>query len=80
MSTPSYWNLVSSNRNFVEKSKQCGCIYCQKVFESKQVKMYTDDGCAMCPHCWVDAVVPDHLVQITDQKLNDWHQEGFGKK
>lgn len=48
------------NKNLQSISNNAGCYYCCKIFESKSVINYTDEGeTALCPHCGIDAVIFD---------------------
>jgi NAD-dependent SIR2 family protein deacetylase len=53
---------ASSYKNIetVQKSKTCGCFYCQKTFSSESILKWVDKGLtALCPYCETDAVVPN---------------------
>jgi hypothetical protein len=46
------------NRGELEKSKACGCFYCERVFSPAGITEWIDDGeTAMCPYCGIDAVL-----------------------
>ena len=53
---------VSSNhKDLIMKSKKCGCFYCIKTYSPKEIKEWVDDdNTALCPHCEIDAVLPEH--------------------
>ena len=50
------------NRDEIEKSKMCGCYYCNRTFPASLIMYddYTDRGwTALCPLCSVDSVIGD---------------------
>jgi hypothetical protein len=48
------------NRNQLERVNICGCYYCFKIFEPKEIKEWVDeDDTAMCPYCEIDSVLPE---------------------
>lgn len=56
------------NRKDIERAQICGCFHCMKIFASSEVKEWTDnEDTALCPHCSVDAVLPELL----DYKLSE---------
>ena len=75
MST-SYLNRATNNRQAVQQSTECVCVYCCVKFHPSTIEEWVDDDLtAVCPHCDVDAVVP---APYTDDDIRRWHQEGFG--
>lgn len=58
MTKPNYINAhacSSANRAYLEKSNKCGCFYCLKIFNSKEIKEGCDNGkTAICPYCDID--------------------------
>lgn len=36
----------------------CGCFYCCEFFISDTITDFTHDGCALCPLCGIDTVIP----------------------
>lgn len=61
-----YLQYTTNNKNEIEKSGNCFCVYCEKVYPSNEVTEYleTEGECtALCPHCGVDPVIPDSLVK-----------------
>ncbi len=71
------------NRQDIEKSKQCGCYYCLKQFSSTQIKQWLDEDekgigqTAVCPFCWIDSVVGDSEVVITEEFLEEMREYWF---
>lgn len=47
-----------SNRDEIEASDVCGCIYCTCIYPQTEVDDWTDEGkTALCPYCDIDSVV-----------------------
>jgi|LakMenE01Jun11ns_1017448.scaffolds.fasta_scaffold8329010_1 hypothetical protein len=66
------------NKELIEKSKKCGCYYCLKIFESKEIKKWTDEkNTAICPYCGIDSVVGDNSVNITPEILAEANKYWF---
>lgn len=41
-------------------SKNCGCFYCLKIYDTKQIINWTDEEeTALCFYCGVDTVIGD---------------------
>ena len=52
--------LSRTHRQWVLASDACGCFYCCRFFEPRQITRWVDMGqTALCPHCSVDAVLPE---------------------
>ncbi len=55
-----------NHKDSLIKSEKCGCYYCLEVYDSKDIKDWTDDGqTALCAKCGIDAVLPE----ITNKDL-----------
>lgn len=84
MRTP-YWyidahNRCSNNRPSVKKSSLCGCFYCLSIFSPDEITDWIPDslGTARCPHCGIDAVLPDSEdYPITEEFLKDMKKVWF---
>ncbi len=55
-------HLGSSNHeDEILNSKQCGCFYCEAVFEPKEIIEWLEEGnggkTAFCPNCGIDSVL-----------------------
>ena len=51
---------TSDHRKEVEGNKWCGCFQCKIMFHPMEIVEWIDDGItAVCPHCGVDAILPD---------------------
>ena len=49
------------NKITLEKTEECVCYYCLKIYPSKEVKGYVKDKngyTAICPMCGIDSVLP----------------------
>ena len=45
----------SNHRELLRESEQCGCFYCQDVFDYKNINDWCDnEKTALCPSCGVD--------------------------
>jgi hypothetical protein len=47
------------HRAELERSDVCGCFFCKKTFEVREVEEWVEDesGTALCPYCGVDSVI-----------------------
>lgn len=64
------YRLSSNNRSDLIKSNQCGCFYCLKVFNPKEIGIWIEnDETAICPFCKIDAVIGDKSVEVFDEAL-----------
>ena len=51
----------SCNREYLEKVNKCGCFYCLKVFNPKEIKTWCNGGeTAVCPYCGIDSIIYDN--------------------
>lgn len=51
----------SANREYLEKVNKCGCFYCLKVFNPKEIKTWCNGGeTAVCPYCGIDSIIYDN--------------------
>jgi len=67
----------SLHRELVEKSKVVGCFYCLRTFSPLEIKDWIDSGeTALCPHCGIDAVLPDS-VDLSEDLLRVMHDYWF---
>jgi hypothetical protein len=51
----------NDHRTRVLASKNVGCFYCLKIFSPAEIEEWTLDGCALCPHCGIDSVLPESI-------------------
>ena len=74
------------NRQDIEKSKQCGCYYCLKQFSLSEINQWWDEDengigqTVVCPFCWIDSVVGDSMVLITEEFLEGMQEYWFSIK
>ena len=59
------------NKEELNNSKRCGCFYCLKIFEPKQIKEWIEEDngkeTALCPFCEIDSVI----AESTEYELNE---------
>ena len=72
-----YINYVTKNKNALNESTECACIYCKKYHPSKITEW--DNDTAICTYCSVDAIVPNITFKYTDYDLLKWYCQGFIK-
>jgi len=60
-------------------SKICGCFYCNKIFDPKEINQYTDSGnTAKCPYCEIDSILSEDCgYPITKRFLQKMHNYWF---
>ncbi len=48
------------NREQLLKASKCGCFYCLKIFNPKEIKKWCDgEKTAICPYCGIDSIIYD---------------------
>ena len=77
-----YWHQYSiSNEKNVLSITQCGCFFCQNIFDSKLIsEHYINDKngkTAVCPLCGVDAILPDNVVELSTELLENMYKVWF---
>ena len=61
---------ASNNKELIKESEYCYCFYCKKQFESKEVVKYLEgENTALCPHCGIDAIIPNNVDEPIDNEL-----------
>lgn len=72
-------NLAFKNRRLVQQSTSAGCLFCCKIFESKDVVAFTDaDQTCLCPNCGTDTVLGDMGgYAINEENLKKANQYWF---
>lgn len=60
-----------NHKESLEKSSQCGCFYCLKIFKPEEIKEWIDKGgkTALCPFCNIDSVVGDASNVLINEKF-----------
>ncbi len=71
--------LCESNREKLENAQVCGCFYCLRIFDPKEIVWEDDaDQTAMCPYCGIDSVLPESAnLPITKPFLKKMHEFWF---
>ncbi|WP_152446505.1 cytoplasmic protein [Bacillus sp. THAF10] len=69
----------SHNRKDLEKDSTCGCFYCLKIFNPKEiVEWWDDDNTAVCPYCGIDSIIGESSgFPITELFLKSMHKVWF---
>lgn len=72
-------NYSFKNRKQLEKDKKCGCFYCCKIFNPKDIEEWCDDeDTAICPYCGIDSVIGESSGYPIDEKfLSDMKKHWF---
>ena len=73
------------NQEAVQTAKKCGCFYCLKIFDPREVEITQwADGCfgipftALCPYCDIDSVLPETPdYPISQEFLERLHEVKF---
>lgn len=75
-------NCSWKNREQLSKVKRCGCFYCLKIFEPKEIDEWVDDNqTALCPYCGIDSVIYDNKVYpVTKELLEEMKSFWFDNK
>lgn len=80
--TLEYAQYTNGNKYNVNKSTECACIYCFAKFHPTEIVDYCDTSTikeitALCPYCYIDAIIPNNLIKYTNEDLQKWHNIGF---
>ena len=70
----------SNNRELLRNDKTCGCFYCLKRFDPKEIVDWIEDasGTAICPYCGVDSIIGEYSgYPITEDFLRRMRQYWF---
>jgi hypothetical protein len=72
------------NAEEIKASKLCGCFYCCKIFDAKEVTDIhiatekSGGATAWCPHCNIDALIGDASgIKINQYMLSEMHKAFF---
>lgn len=72
------------NRAAIEKSRECGCFFCEEIFPAANVKEWAEErdglpSTALCPNCRIDTVLPDATgIVLTEDLLRQMKDYWFG--
>jgi hypothetical protein len=70
--------LVNRQRDAIMASTMVGCCDCLGIFPATDIKEWTDRGqTAICPHCWVDFILPDAAISLSVPLLKAMHSYWF---
>ena len=75
--------LSDHNRKYLSTVKKCGCVYCQAIFATNEIKEWADEPdvkqvTAICPYCGIDAVISEgHGFPINKEFLKEMHKKWF---
>ena len=79
-----FHDATTHNRESIERSKMCGCYYCEYIFPSSEITddNYIDNGTtACCPNCDMDTVYGDASgIELTPEHLAKLHRKWFGEE
>lgn len=71
---------ATSNEKEIQKSKIAGCYFCLRVYPASEITdedYLVEERTAMCPHCQVNAVLPDtsgfELSTETLEKIHNYY-------
>ncbi len=74
----------SNHRAELEKDRVCGCFYCLKIFDPKEIEEWLDHengdplGTAICPYCGIDSVIGESSqYPITEEFLQEMKNYWF---
>lgn len=68
--------LSKNNRVAVQEASLVGCYHCLSIYAADMVEDFVDDEqTAICPRCYVDAVVPG---PVTKEELRLANHKWFG--
>ena len=64
----------------LEKDNICGCFYCLRIYNPKEIEEWTDGGkTAICPKCDIDSVIGESSgFPITKEFLIAMNKRWFG--
>lgn len=56
-----------NNKEELSKSSKCGCFYCKKIYNPKEISEWTDNRqTAICPYCSIDSVISNPSEEDLD--------------
>ena len=72
-----------NNKPALKKDKLCGCFYCSKIFDPKEIKEWVPDrrGTAICPYCGIDSIIAESSgYPMTKEFLDEMYHYWFESK
>lgn len=73
--------FATRHRDKLENDPICGCFYCVKIFNPKEIDMWLNEGSgtALCPYCYIDSILGESSgYPITYEFLKAMNYEWFG--
>ncbi len=72
-------DLSTRNKLVVTNATRVGCFYCKKIYPASEVVEFSKrNDSAICPHCSIDAVLPEYGSFVpTEEILNQMYQYWF---
>lgn len=70
----------TSNQDAISRSASCGCFFCGEIFEKECVTEWIADQngkTAVCPRCGVDSVLPNSVVKLSKEFLEEMYKVWF---
>lgn len=69
----------SNNRQTIAISDRCYCFHCKASMDHSEITDFLEDGqTAICPHCGVDAILPDYIDEnINEDVVSQMHDYWF---
>lgn len=70
----------SNHKQQLLSDKKCGCFYCLKIFDPKEITNWIEDedGTAICPYCGIDSVIGESSgYPITEEFLAKMQKHWF---
>ena len=74
----------SNNKEALQNDKKCGCFYCLKIFDPKEINFWIKDNTetAVCPYCCIDSVIGESsgLQLLAQIRPSSRAQQGAARK
>lgn len=71
----------SNHRATLLKDEICGCFYCLKIYDPKEIVEWIEDekdGTALCPYCGIDSVIGESSgFPVTEEFLTKMRKYWF---
>lgn len=71
-------NFCGNNKKELLKDKKCGCFFCLKIFNPKEIKEWVGENTARCPYCGIDSIIGESSkYPITKEFLKEMKKYWF---
>lgn len=80
-----YFQYATLNRVALSNSTECACVSCLGKFDPSTIDEWCSDidpitqifvyDTAICPGCGIDTIVPNYLINYTNDDLIKWHAQ-----